>query len=129
MNDIFNFIIKVLLGIAVLIVIGAFLYYHQFKWAALLIAIGVAGLLISLGLNYADERSREAVHMENIMASLLQQQQEFYTKKIDYLLDRIQIADPIVAHNLNVPAPPKPPGKQTINLPVVDGVEVRDVPK
>jgi hypothetical protein len=121
-----NFIIKLLIGIAVLLVIGGFIFTKQYKFAVLLICVGVAGVLISQFLSYADERSRESVHMENIMASLLQQQQDFYTKKIDYLLDRIQTGDPIVSHNLNVPALQKQPGKQVINLPVVDGVEVME---
>lgn len=125
-----SFILKILLGIAVLSIIGGFLFYGQFKWAVLLIVVGVAGVLISLFLNYADERARETAFFQGQMVQLLKEQQDFYTKKMDYLLDRIQTGDPVLAHNLNVPPLPKQPSdKQIVNFPTVDGVTLKEVPK
>ena len=124
-----SFITNLLIGLAVMVIIGGFLFVGQYKIAAVLICTGTGALLVSFALNYADERAQEAVHVQNMLVSLIQQQQTFYTQKIDYLLDRIQTGDPVLSHNLNVPSPPKPPQKQTMNFPVVDGVTVRDAQK
>lgn len=112
--------------IAVTALIGAFLFTGQYRLIMIVITVFGAVLSASFCINYADERARESVHMQNMLASLIQQQQDFYTKKIDYLLDRIQTGDPVVAHNLNVTAAPKKSQNQTINLPTVDGVPVRE---
>ncbi len=109
-------------------IIGAFLFLGQYVLALILIGIIGFVLIISFAINYADTRAQEVFHNQNVLAALIQQQQTFYTAKIDYLLDRIQTDDPIVAHNLNAPATPKLQ-KQTVNFPVVDGVPVKEVLK
>ena len=115
----------IILALAALI--SAFLFTGQYRLTMIIIVVFGAVLTVSFCINYADERARESVHMQNVLASLIQQQQDFYTKKIDYLLDRIQTGDPIIAHNLNVPMAPKKPQGQTINLPTIDGVPVREI--
>lgn len=113
--------------LALVAIIGAFLFTGQYRLIMIIVVVFGAALTASFCINYADERARESVHMQSMLASLIQQQQDFYTKKIDYLLDRIQTGDPIIAHNLNVPTVPKKTQSQTINLPTVDGVPVREV--
>lgn len=113
--------------LALVAIIGAFLFTGQYRLIMIIIVVFGAALTASFCINYADERARESVHMQNMLASLIQQQQDFYTKKIDYLLDRIQTGDPIVAHNLNVSTMPRKLQSQTINLPTVDGVPVKEV--
>lgn len=113
--------------IAIVAIFGGFLLSGQFILAIISIAVFVFGIVAALCINYADERHRESVHIVNITASLLQQQQDSYTKKIDYLLDRIQTGDAVLSHNLNVPLSPRKQETKTINLPTVDGVMVTEV--
>jgi hypothetical protein len=123
-----NIIANIALSTAGLGITAGFLLARQYKYLLVLLTLAIAAYLIIKGIDFAHERAIDQSNTQTMMMSLLQQQQDFYTKKIDYLLDRIQTGDPIVAHNLNVPPLKKQPGKQFMNFPTVDGVEVQEGP-
>jgi len=126
-SDILTFISNIICSLAAIAIAGGFLLAGQYKWLTILITVCVLGYVVIQCLNYAKSQAVEARNCFNQVVILQDKLQTNHNLIERYLLDRIQTGDPIVAHNLNVPAPPKQPGKQIMSFPAVDGVEVKDI--
>jgi hypothetical protein len=76
-------------------------------------------------LEYANERAKDTQMNIGTITGLMKEQNDFWKRREDYLLDRIQTGDPVLSHNLNTESKPKPV-KGVISFPAGD-FEVKEV--
>jgi uncharacterized membrane protein len=115
-------------------IIGGFLYYGQFKLAAIIIMVAIAGYIVLQFLTFANNQWVQNENMIKIITSLMANQQtnnlkneQMYFNRMTYLQDVLLQVKPEVAHAINnIPeAPPEPPPNQRfMDFPAVDGVPV-----